>query len=240
MRRGFTLIEVIIALGIMVMIASLSWSTLAGSIKLRDIMEQDDETARSARVALGRLSRELQLAFLTDNTSAMNTYRTVFTGETDGDTAVMWFASTSHHRTYRNSRESDQAEITVWTDDDPESKHMVLLHRESGFVDQEPDEGGAILPLARDVTRFEVRYYNGKTAEWLEEWDSAGIDTPAQLPRAVQLVLGLASPDPDDDDGEIEQVFVRTVIIERADVTAQSAFSKGGGLSSGGLPGIGR
>ena len=40
-RRGFTLIEVIIALGIMVMIAGLAWSTLAGSIKLRDVLAED-------------------------------------------------------------------------------------------------------------------------------------------------------------------------------------------------------
>ena len=84
-RAGFTLIEVVIALGIMVMIAGLSWSTLAGSIKLRDVLAEDDAVARSARVTLNKLSRELELAYLTDNTAAINTYRTVFVGEDEGD-----------------------------------------------------------------------------------------------------------------------------------------------------------
>ena len=239
-RSGFTLIEVIIAMGIMVMIAGLSWSTLAGSIKLRDVLADDDKVARSARVTLNKLSRELQLAYITDNTEAINTYRTVFVGEDDGDDSVLWFATTGHRRTYMNSRECDQSEVTIWTDEDPdESGQMVLLHRESGFIDQEPDEGGAILPLARGVTQFKLRYYDGTTAEWTETWDTQGTETLDRLPRAVQIVLGLAAPDPDDEDEFIEQIFVRTVIVERASRTAQSAFSRGG-APGGGLPGIAR
>jgi type II secretion system protein J len=239
-RGGFTLIEVIIALGIMVMIAGLAWTTLAGSIKLRDILAEDDAVARSARVTLNRLSRELELSYITDNTSAIATYRTVFVGEDDGDESVLWFATTGHRRTYMNSRECDQSEVTVWTEEDPEKRgQMVLLHRETGLIDQEPDEGGAILPLARGVTRFQLRYYDGTTGEWKETWDTQGTETPNRLPRAVQIVLGLASPDPDDEDESIEQVFVRTVIVERADRTTQSAFARGGGTSSG-LPGIAR
>lgn len=240
-RAGFTLIEVIIALGIMVMIAGLSWSTLAGAIQLRDILTEDDAIARSARVTLNKLSREVELAYLTDNTAAINTYRTVFVGEDEGDESVLWFATTAHRRSYMNSRECDQSEVTIWTEEDPEeSGQMVLLHRESGFIDQEPDEGGAVLPLARGVTRFQLRYYDGTIGEWKETWDTQGSETPNRLPRAVQIVLGLAAPDPDDDDDFVEQIYVRTVIVERADRTTQSAFSKSSSGSSGGLPGVSR
>ena len=238
-RAGFTLIEVIIALGIMVMIAGLAWSTLAGSIKLRDVLAEDDKIARSARVTLNKLSNELELAYLTDNTSAMNTYRTVFVGEDDGDESVLWFATTSHRRTYMNSRECDQAEVTVWTEEDPEiSGQMVLLHRETGLIDQEPDEGGAILPLARGVTKFQLRYFDGTIGEWRETWDTQGAETPNRLPRAVQIVLGLAAPDPDDEDDFIEQIYVRTIIVERADRTTQSALSGSGGGQGIGMPGM--
>jgi len=216
MRRGFTLIEVVIALAIMVVIGTLAYSTLAASIQLRDIMEEDDAIARSARIALDRLTREVSLAFLSE-TANPNTFQTVFTGRDESGGAAMWFTTTSHRRTYRNSRASDLTEITVWLEDDPEdSTHSVLLHRESGIIDQYPDQGGAILPLARKVTRFQVAYLDNQTGEWTDEWDSAGAETPNRLPRAVQLVIGLARPDPDDDDDFIEQVFVRTVYLERA------------------------
>ncbi len=241
-RSGFTLIEVIIALGIMVMIAGLAWTTLAGSIKLRDVLAEDDAVARSARVTLNKLSQELELAYITDNTTSIGTYRTVFTGEDDGDESILWFATTGHRRTYMNSRECDQSEVTIWTEEDPEiNGQMVLLHRESGFIDQEPDEGGAILPLARGVTKFQLRYYDGTTGEWQETWDTQSTETLNRLPRAVEIVLGLAAPDPDDEDDFIEQIYVRTVVVERADRTTQSAFAKSSGSGSGsGLPGIRR
>lgn len=227
-RRGFTLIEVIVALGIMVVIGTLAFSTLSSSVQLRDILEEDDVVARSARVALDRLTRELSLAYLTENTN-VNTFQTVFVGRDESDGESMWFATTSHRRTYRNSRESDLTEITLWLEDDPDSStHSVLLHRESGLIDQFPDEGGAILPLARNVTRFQVFYLDNQTAEWLEEWDSTGVDTPNRLPRAVQIVLGLARPDPDDPDDFIEQIFVRTVVIERGPPIVGGDLNPGG------------
>ncbi|MFT4979397.1 MAG: general secretion pathway protein J [Myxococcota bacterium] len=216
-RAGFTLIEVIVALGIMVVIGTLAFSTLSSSIQLRDILEEDDALARSARVALGRLTQELSLAYLSENGNP-NTFQTVFVGREEGGGAALWFASTSHRRTYKNSRESDLTEISMWLEDDPDDDtHSVLLHRESGVIDQEPDEGGTILPLARRVTRFQVFYLDNQTAEWMDEWDSGGVEASNRLPRAVQIVLGLARPDPDDEDDFVEQIFIRTVILERAD-----------------------
>ncbi|MEL6345020.1 MAG: prepilin-type N-terminal cleavage/methylation domain-containing protein [Myxococcota bacterium] len=213
-RSGFTLIEVVVALAIMVVIGVLAFSTLAGAVEMRDTMEASDKTSRSARIALDRLSRELQLAFLSQNFNPL-TYQTVFIGRQSGDESTLWFATTSHRRAYHNSREADQAEITVWTEDEEEGEGMVLLHRESGIVDQEPDEGGSIMPLARNVTQFEVAFLDSRNGEWISEWDSTGVDTPNTLPRAVQIVLGLSEPDPLDDDDTIERIFVRTVYLER-------------------------
>ena len=226
-RGGFTLIEVMVALGIMVVIGVLAFSTLAGSVEMRDIMEETDKVSRSARVALDRLTRELQLAFLTTNVN-VNTFLTVFVGKEETDGSVLWFSTMAHRRAYRNSRESDLAEVTVWAEDDPEgSRHMVLLHRESSLIDHEPDRGGKVQLLARDVTRFQVRFLNPQTAEWMEEWDTAGVETPNQLPRAVQIVLGIAAPDPDDPDDFVEEVFVRTVYIERAQPISAGPLNAG-------------
>lgn len=225
-RSGFTLIEVIVALAIMVVIGVLAFSTLAGAVEMRETLEQTDKTARSARIALDRLSRELQLSFLSANFNP-NTYQTVFVGRREGSDSVLWFASTAHRRAYHNSRESDQAEITVWTDSEEEGEGMVLFHRETGRIDQLPDEGGAIMPLARNVTQFQLAFLDNRTAEWVEEWDSTGADTPNMLPRAVQILLAIAEPDLDDEDKTVERVFVRTVYLERGPRIITNNFGGG-------------
>ena len=239
-RSGFTLIEVMVALGVMVIIAVLTWETVAGALKMRDYLEQEDELERSAKVALNRISRELSLAYLTDQTAAVNTYRTVFIGQDNDDTDVIWFATRSHRRTYATALESDQAEITLWTEPDPEiSGRVVLLHRESPRVDEEPDRGGGIHPLARNITRFDLQYLDPTTYAWRDEWDSAGAETPNRLPRAVQIVLTIMAPDPDDSDEEVERTYLRTVILETADEIDRSALAGNGSAGGGGFSGLG-
>lgn len=228
-QNGFTLLEVLVALGVMVLIGAMAWEAMASGLMMRDYMESEDEITRSARIALDRIERELSLAFLTQSTTAVNTYQTVFVGEDDADTDQIWFATKSHRRRYANSRECDQAEITYWTEDDPDNRgRVVLLHRESQRIDHEPAKDGAIQPLARNVTRFDLRYLDPTLNEWTDEWNSTGAEQPNRLPRAVQVVLTIMAPDPDDPREEIPKSFVRTVIIETADPIRRSASAGSG------------
>jgi type II secretion system protein J len=227
-RRGFTLIEVMIAIGILVVIAALAFETLSGAVQSRDMLEENDELSRSARVAIQRLSREISLAFLTTNTSAVNTYRTLFVGKDSDEADQLWFATTSHRRTYHDAREGDQTEITLWTEADPEDdQHLVLLHREAPRIDQEPDKDGTILPLARGVARFDLRYLDGEKNEWKDEWDTTGAETPGRLPRAVQVLLVLVTPDDDNEGQWIEHPYLQTILIETAKPIKKSLFNQG-------------
>lgn len=211
-RAGFTLLEVIVALGAMSVIAMLSFSALSGSLAARDALEAEEEHARAVGGALDRISRHLELAFLTSNTSAQETYRTVFVGKDENELDMIWFASLGHQRRYKDSRESDQTEITFWTEDDP---HMdgayVLLMREGQRVDHEPDQDGVIQPLVHGVARFDLRYLDPVTGGWTDEWDSTGADQPNRLPRAVQIVLVLHAQDPQDERLTVLRPYVRTV-----------------------------
>ncbi|MFN7143466.1 MAG: type II secretion system protein GspJ, partial [Myxococcota bacterium] len=186
-RAGFTLLEVIVALAILALIASLTFSTVASALNTRDLLEADDAVNQSARVAMSRIRRDLSLAYLTTNTTAVNTYMTLFVGQNQ-DPDRLWFASLAHQRLYRGARESDQTEITYWTEDDPNDRNaMVLLRREAPRIDNAPERDGTIAPLAYGVTTFDIRFLDSQTNEWKEEWDTTGGDTPNRLPRAAQV-----------------------------------------------------
>lgn len=217
-RRGMTLMETLVAIAIVLVISMVGWQSVQGSIELGQVLANDDETTRAARVALGRLRRDIQLAFLQERKGQVDTFRTEFVGE-DRDPDTLWFTTFSHQRLYRDARESDQAEVTVWVDDVPREHGPgdVLLLRESSRIDQYMDEGGRVLPLAYHVETFDLHYLDGRTNEWRSEWDTRSADTPNMLPRAVRIGLVLLAPDPDDPDRTVERAFLTTVLLDFAD-----------------------
>jgi type II secretory pathway pseudopilin PulG len=242
-----TLMEVMIALGIVVVIATIGWASVRDAIALNDALAINDDTTRSARVSMDRLRRELQLAYLTPHrvgdpwglgagnpndplaqafgaaaqqpvVTGEPTYQTLFVGQND-DPDTLWFATLAHQRLYKNSRECDQAEITVWAERARREQGVghVLFHRESQRIDGKPDEDGRIWPLAYNVRSFNLRYLDNQTFEWFDEWDTRTADTPYRLPRAVQIGLVLLAPDPDDEDRTIEMPFLTTVPLQYAE-----------------------
>ncbi|MCB9680364.1 MAG: hypothetical protein H6733_02755 [Alphaproteobacteria bacterium] len=227
-RRGLTVIELMLAITIVVVMAMVGWGSLQGAIEMNEALSEGDITTRSARAALGRMRRELQLAYLTPNrrlagdpeaqTTIDPRFVTVFVAE-DNDPDTLWFATLAHKRLYRNANESDQAEVTLWTERAPRDMGPgeILYHRESRRIDGEPDEGGRIWPLAYHVDTFNLRFLDSASFEWFDEWDTQNGEAGYVLPRAVQIGLVLLAPDPDDEGRSKEVPFVTTVMLEYAD-----------------------
>ncbi|MFT4625042.1 MAG: general secretion pathway protein J [Myxococcota bacterium] len=237
-RRGITLVEVMVAIFLLVVMSAMVFETLSNAIEMNTLLEARDETTRAARVALSRLKREVQMAYLTPNQMAVNTYRTVFVG-LDENPDTLYLASLSHQRLYMNSRECDQTEITIWAEDAPEeySRGDVLYHREAPRIDEEPDEDGPVHPLAYNVRTFNLRYLDPQINEWRDEWDTRGADTPNRLPRAVEIGLVLIGPDPDDSDRTVDVPFLTTVLLHYADRIVNPNDPFGAMLNAGGAGG---
>jgi general secretion pathway protein J len=217
-----SMLEVMIAIAILLVISAISWEVLASTIEAREILSDRDETTRAARVTLARLRREIQLAFLTKQTQAINTYATVFVG-VDDTPDRLYFSTFAHQRLYRDSRESDQTEVTVWCERiTSKGEGCVLFHREAPRIDEEPDEEGPIYPIAYNVLRFDLRYLDSRTNEWVDEWDSRSVDFSNRIPRAVEIGLVLAGRDPRDEERTIEVPFLSTVSLEYADPLPRS------------------
>ncbi len=228
-RQGLTMVEVLVAISVLAIMAALTLGSIQGAVLTRDVLAEKDGVNQGASVALSRMSRELQLAYMTSNLSAQSSYRTVFVGVQDEPIDNLWFATLAHRRLYRDARESEQAEVTLWGERDPENADAwVLLHREGPRIDHEPDKDGVILPLAHGVKRLDLRFLDSKTNEWEDEWDSLGVDTPNRLPRAIEILLVLLGPDPDhpdDEDRFVEHPFTTTVVLQYAEPLQRSVFA---------------
>jgi general secretion pathway protein J len=239
--------ETMISIVIMVIMGAIVAESLRNSTEFNQVLSMRDATARTARTAMARIKRDLQLAYLTPNKAIIDRYQTVFVGQDDSPDSL-FFSTLNHQRMYLNTRESDQAEITLWAEPAPKdiSRGNVLYLRESSRIDQYPDEQGKVLPLAYNVRSFELKYLNQANNEWQDEWDTRSGDTPYYLPRAVQIGLVLIAASTEDDDDTEDVPFLTTVQIEYAprlpqtgggDVAAAEARNAANGSFGGTIAG---
>ncbi len=197
-QRGLTLLEVLVAVGILAMVSTLIYGAFDGMQRSRTGIERIDERYHQGRQALVRMSRELQSAFLSLHQPQVyiNTVRTtIFLGTDGGTSDRVDFTSFSHQRLMRNVHESDQNELSYFMGRDPDhSDKYDLLRREQKEIDLEPTKGGIVSVLCEDVTVFDLQYLEPLTDTWLDSWDTSQVTTQAQfnrLPFQVRIKLVL-------------------------------------------------
>ena len=210
-----TMVEAMISIFILLIMSMMIGQTMQNAIKFQTLLEDRDVTVRQARVAMGKIKREIAAAYLTPSQNAVDTVQTVFVAQ-DSDPDSIFFATMAHQRIYRDSRESDQSEITLWTEkmDRDKGQGYVLYHRESPRVDEEPDEQGTVYPLAYNVRSFNLRFLDPVDGEWKEEWDTRATDTLYRLPRSVEIALVLIADDPGRPGKYIDVPFLTAVNLQ--------------------------
>lgn len=192
--RGFTLMEVMIAVGITATMAMMTVGSLRTIDRASEAARLQDERYAAARVALGRLTRELSMAFLSDNYDA-NRFReppTLFVGRED----ELLFSTMSHVRLYANAKESDQVIVAYELDSDPDHPgESALFRREKPRLDDEPDRGGRRDLVADHVTSLSIQYWDPRRKDWVREWTTRSPEHAKELPPRVRLTLEMTLAD---------------------------------------------
>jgi general secretion pathway protein J len=192
--RGFTLLEVLIAVGITATIAVMTIGSLTQIDHASEVARAQQERYASARLALSRIAREVSMAFLSDNydTKRFRDRPTLFTGRED----ELLFSTMSHQRLYRDAKESDQAIVEYTVDRDPEHPgEDALFRREKPRIDDEPDRGGRRDLVADHLRSLKLQYWDAKRKEWVREWTTRSVEHMNELPARVRVELELALAD---------------------------------------------
>ena len=200
-QRGFTLVEVMIALGLLAMMGVAIARSMAVSFETKDKVSKLNDRYHEGRQVMSRMARELRMAFLRadvprDEQEERPSVQTRFKGEED----ELYFASTSHVRIYQGSKESDQCEIAYFLkrgDRDSEYEGKTLYRRESKRIDGDPEKGGYIWPIVEGVTSLKFEYWD-ETKEigddaWQRSWNSHENENEPLLPSRVRIIMELSN-----------------------------------------------
>jgi general secretion pathway protein J len=190
--RGFTLLEVMIAVAVMALIGGLTWKSFDGAYDLKRRVESAEERDQTVRGALDRIAREASMTFLSEHYDRKRfRERPTFFKLKDGRSeAVLTLTSFAHERLHIDAKESDQAVFEYRLDRDANGRTS-LFRRVKAQIDEEPERGGERAVLAEDVRRFGVQGWDATAREWRDEWDSSAPPRTggALLPSRVRISI---------------------------------------------------
>jgi general secretion pathway protein J len=160
--RGMTMIEVVVAMGILAMVAVLIHGVIDSLSRGKKAEGMRSDRAHEGREALQRIVRDLSSAYLSLHVPAVQaliTSKTAFVGRSSIPFDRVDFTAFAHRRTERDSHESDQAEVGYFVVGDPDVPgKMDLVRREQTPIDIDPLKGGIVDVVAEDVSEFHLTF----------------------------------------------------------------------------------
>jgi general secretion pathway protein J len=195
-RRGFTLIEVIISIAILAAITSLLFGAFSALKRSKDGLSRVQDRQREARLAMARITRELQSAYLSAHmplNQALLVQKTIFKSERGSPADRLDFTAFANKRLDKNAHVSDQCELSYFGSPNPDGSGTTdLVRRIDTELDLEPTRGCKIEVLATDIDLFDLQYLDAQSGQWQESWDTTQTTgQPDRLPLQVRVILVL-------------------------------------------------
>jgi general secretion pathway protein J len=182
--RGFTLLEVMVSVGLLAMVGAMIYSTMAVTVTAQKTAARTHELYHAGWVAMNKMVRDLSTAFLSKHVSVLEKNReTLFLGKSDKVT----FTYLGHFRWHPETPESDQGVVSYYV------KNKQLLRREKTIIDDNPEKGGHEDVLAYDVKTLELEYWDFEAMDWTDDWKAEMEDTdPIFLDKAQEKTFEVA------------------------------------------------
>jgi len=219
--RGFTLIEIMVALfllGIVVAAVFSTWMAIMHGTK----------TGLDAAAAVQRsrmCMRTLEVALTCARSFAADVDYYAFVAQ-NGNDASLSFVAQLPAAFPRGGKFSDCTvrRVTFSLEQAPERDYQLVLRQNHLLMDLDEDEKNHPVVLARNVKKFEMEFWDKKQQDWLDEWTDTN-----QLPAMVRVTLQFAGTDPRSRFKEES-----TSIIALSSVMVQSGWQMPG-YSGGGI-----
>lgn len=163
--RGFTLLEMLVALGILGLMSIIIFSVFSISSRASARMQRVEERHHTAVVTLRWMLRDLSSAFVSNHVNIANPQTTtMFEGSSDH----IMFTYLGHERLVSEAKESDEGVVEYYLEQGDDG--MNLIRREKPIIDMDPDKGGRIAVIATNVKELKLMYWDSKQEEWKDEW----------------------------------------------------------------------
>jgi len=190
--RGFTLIEMMLAIGVMALILAMLASSFSIIAHSKVHAEGRLIVDREGRALLWQLTKELRNAVQTPYTASnVALFGTAhMSGGVAVDTIALSTFSGGHRRALTGM--TPETIVTYNLTANPDQQGWFVLNRsqQSGLLTSNP--APQVTVLANNVLSLHFRYFDGD--KWGETWESPSLPRGRQLPVAVAIQIQMAAP----------------------------------------------
>ncbi len=188
-RRGFTLLELVVAMGMVAVLAFSLYASMRIAFRARDSAESSLEPVRTAELAFEFLRQDLNNAIPPGGVLAGS-----FIGadsqsdEGRSGDALQFFTTAAAPEHPSANGEIKNEQLALATPDGYSDRCLVrrVVRNLLSQFQVSPDEE----VICRGVSALNLRYYNGTT--WADSWDSS--QQSDALPNAIEITLELDRP----------------------------------------------
>lgn len=177
-ESGFTLIEVLLAVSLVAMMATLVFGSLYVTLSAIDTARANSANEQIVRSTLRLMTDELSFG------EGRTTFPwTGINGQWDGQPAdSIAFLTMGQFRGAESAKDTELVRI-VYT---REGDRLLRFARKNlyGLTDESIEQ----VELATKVKGFNVRYYDGKGKLWLDEWSGRGQESPKVILLELTLL----------------------------------------------------
>lgn len=191
-QRGFTLVELLIALFIFSIMAMLAYGGLRLMIDgSRQLERAANDLASLQRVYLF-LQQDLEQAISRPVRDEFGTLESAFTG--GSDQLLLALTRSGGEGLIRGTSDLHRVEYHL--------KAGILERRVWSTLDRVQDSELSRLRLAQELQDITLRFIDYDATQWQQSWPPGGATQSAQLPRAVEITITMEQT------GDVTRLFV--------------------------------
>lgn len=210
-NKGFTLMEIMIAVAILTGMCLLISATMNRSLEAKVKVERKDDDLHALRVALNKMVEDISQSVRAGKNfeGSEGQYVTGFKG---GESQLN-FTTLGHYHYIDGIKETDQT-VIGYELKPADNGFETLFRRETGKLSDKLDEGGVSYPILERVKKFKLTYYDTNKLEWVSEWDSTQLSVIGRLPMAVKIEMTIGEDAPGNGRNAKEWNYMTTALIE--------------------------
>mgnify|MGYP001585305288 FL=1 len=181
--KGFTLVEILLAVGILGIIFSMVYWTFDKTYDVIEGVQMETDRFRSVRLSLNKMSEEVSSTYWREG------YKdSLFIGEDIEENGhprdSLRFMSASNYGFSEGGNESDMNIISYYLEREEEGENFKLMHSEIRNIFSALEEDREAYELGEYLIGLNLRYFNG--TDWLDSWNS---DELKAVPLTVEITI---------------------------------------------------